>query len=133
MTQVLASSAIHEWGLDDITERDVHVTECLRDTLTVWSKEYIQQESTSDEVPVSMEDLQKFTGTYLPGKIHIEVKNEKLNLVRVNQNIHIELYCVSPNAFMRRNEEQSTPHKLLTEGADKPAVWGYKLVSKEFI
>ena len=86
-----------------------------------------------DEVPVSMEDLQKFTGTYLPGKIHIEVKNEKLNLVRVNQNIHIELYCVSPNAFMRRNEEQSTPHRLLTEGADKPAVWGYKLVSKEFI
>ena len=86
-----------------------------------------------DEVPVSEEDLQKFTGTYLPGKIHIEVKNGKLYLVRVNQNIHIELYCVGPNAFMRRYEEQGNPHKLLPEGADKPAVWGYKFVSKEFI
>lgn len=86
-----------------------------------------------DEVPVSEEDLQKFTGTYLPGKIHIEVKNGKLYLVRVNQNIHIELYCVGPNTFMRRYEEQGNPHKLLPEGADKPAVWGYKFVSKEFI
>ena len=86
-----------------------------------------------DEVPVSAEDLQRFTGTYLPGKIHIEVKSGKLYLVRVNQNIHIELYCVAPNTFMRRYEEQSNPHKLLPEGADKPAVWGYKLVSKEFI
>lgn len=61
MTHVLASSAIHEWGLDDITERDVHVTECLRDTLTVWSKEYIQQESTSPEpTPEQLEMIRKF-------------------------------------------------------------------------
>ena len=61
MTHVLASSAIHEWGLDDITERDVHVTECLRDTLTVWSKEYIQQESTSLEpTPEQLEMIRKF-------------------------------------------------------------------------
>ena len=86
-----------------------------------------------DEVPVSAEDLQRFTGTYLPGKIHIEVKNGKLYLVRVNQNIHIELYCVGPNTFMRRYEEQNNPHTLLPEGSNVPAVWGYQLVCKEFI
>lgn len=85
------------------------------------------------EMPVSNEDLQKYAGTYLPGKIHIEAKDSKLYLVRVNQNIHIELYCVGPGTFIRRYEEQSNPYKLLPEGADKPAVWGYKLVCKEFI
>lgn len=85
------------------------------------------------EMPVSNEDLQKYAGTYLPGKIHIEVKDSKLYLVRVNQNIHIELYCVGPDTFIRRYEEQSNPYMLLPEGADKPAVWGHKLVCKEFI
>ena len=86
-----------------------------------------------DEIPVSEEDLRKFTGTYLPGKIHIEVKNGKLYLVRVNQNIHIELYCIGPNTFVRRHEEQSYTHNLLPEGTEKPAVWGYELISKAFI
>ena len=86
-----------------------------------------------EEVPVLEEGLRKFTGTYLPGKIHIEVKDGKLCLVRVNQNIHIELYCIGPNTFIRRHEEQSYTHNLLPEGAEKPAVWGYELISKEYI
>lgn len=86
-----------------------------------------------DAFPVSEEELQKFTGTYLPGKIHIEVKDGKLYLVRVNHNIHIELYCIGPNTFLRRLEESDTPYVLWQEGADKPAVWGFELVCKEFI
>ena len=86
-----------------------------------------------DEVPVPEANLRKFTGTYLPGKIHIEVKNGKLYLVRVNQNIHIELYCIGLNTFIRRHDEQSYTHNLLPEGADKPAVWGYERVSEAFI
>ena len=89
--------------------------------------------SRPDEVPVSEEHLQKFTGTYLPGKIHIEVKNGKLYLVRVNQNIHIELYCIGPNTFVRRHEEQSYTHNLLPEGSEKPVVWGYELIRKDFV
>ena len=86
-----------------------------------------------DEIPQSPEDLQKYTGTYLPGKIHIEEKNGKLYLVRVNQNIHIELYCVGKNSFMRRHEDQSVPHKLIPDGAIKPCVWGYERVSTQFL
>ena len=85
------------------------------------------------ETFVSLETLEAYTGTYLPGKIHIEVKDGKLYLVRVNQNIHIELYCVGNNLFMRRYEEQQEPHNLFKEGAIKPSVWGYELVSKQFI
>ena len=81
------------------------------------------------EVPVSEEDLRKFAGSYLPGKIRIEVKNGKLYLVRVNQNIHIELYCIDSNTFVRRHEEQSYTHNLLPEGSEKPVVWGYELIS----
>ena len=86
-----------------------------------------------EEVPVSAENLRKFTGTYLPGKIRMEVKDGKLYLVRVNQNIHIELYCIGPNTFIRRHEEQSYTHNLLPEGAEKPTVWGYERISGEFI
>ena len=86
-----------------------------------------------DEVPVSEEKLRKFTGTYLPGKIHMEVKSGKLYLVRVNQNIHIELYCIGPNTFIRRHEEQSYTHNLLPEDAEKPAVWGYERISEAFV
>ena len=86
-----------------------------------------------DEIPVPEEDLRKFTGTYLPGKIQMEMKDGKLYLVRVNQNIHIELYCIGPNTFIRRHEEQSYTHNLLPEGAEKPTVWGFELISKAFV
>ncbi len=86
-----------------------------------------------DEIVLSPIELEQYTGTYLPGKIQIEQKNGKLYLVRVNQNIHIEVYCVGRNCFKRRYEEQQTVHNLLQDGAAKPSVWGYELVSKEFL
>lgn len=79
------------------------------------------------------EQLEKYKRTYLFGKIHIEQKNGKLYLVRVNQNIHIELYCVGKDSFKRRWEEQQTIHKLVSEGDTKLSVWGYELISKRFI
>ena len=85
------------------------------------------------EIMLSPKDLEKYTGTYLSGKIHIEQKNGKLYLVRVNQNIHIELYCVGKDSFKRRYEEQQTVHKLIQDGSAKPSVWGYELVSRQFI
>lgn len=78
-------------------------------------------------------ELEQYTGTYLPGKIHIEQKNGKLYLVRVNQNIHIEAYCVKKHCFKRRYEEQQSVHNLLPDGAAKPSVWGYEMISKDFI
>ncbi len=86
-----------------------------------------------EEIFLTPEELEKYTGTYLPGKIHIEQKNGKLYLVRVNQNIHIELYCVGKDSFKRRWEEQQTVHRLISGGDTKPSVWGYELISKEFI
>jgi hypothetical protein len=45
----------------------------------------------------------------------------------------IELYCIGPNTFIRRHEEQSYTHNLLPEGAGKPAVWGYERISESFV
>ena len=44
-----ATSAIQEWGLDDISERDVHVSESLIKTLCTWSKEYAHPNVVSSE------------------------------------------------------------------------------------
>lgn len=85
------------------------------------------------EILLPPEDLEKYTGTYLPGKIQIEQKNGRLYLVRVNQNIHIELCCVGKDSFKRRCEEQQTIHKLISEGSSRPSVWGYGLKCKQFI
>lgn len=84
-----------------------------------------------EEIHLPPEELEKYTGTYLPGKIQIEQKNGKLYLVRVNQNIHIELCCVGKHQFQRRFEEQQYIHTLLSEDAAEPSVWGYKRVSTE--
>lgn len=89
--------------------------------------------SRPEEIFLPPEELEKYTGTYLPGKIHIEQKNGKLYLVRVNQNIHIELYCVGKDCFKRRWEEQQTVHKLLSEGDSNPSVWGYERISRQFL
>lgn len=78
------------------------------------------------EIPLTPEELQQYVGTYLPGKIQIELRDGKLYLVRVNQNIHIELYCVGKHQFKRRCEEQQQIHTLLSEGEHEPSVWGYK-------
>ncbi|MFA6730650.1 MAG: serine hydrolase domain-containing protein [Candidatus Izemoplasmatales bacterium] len=86
-----------------------------------------------DEYPVSITELENYCGTYLPGKIQMEVRNGKLYLIRTNWDIHIEFYCVGHNAFMKRFEEQQEPRVLLSEEALKPSMWGYELVSKELI
>ena len=86
-----------------------------------------------EEIYLSPKELEKYTGTYLPGKIHIEQRNGRLYLVRVNQNIHIELYCVGKDSFKRRFEEQQTVHRLIAEGDTKPSVWGYGRMSRRFI
>lgn len=93
----------------------------------------VQNSRREEEIPLLPEELRKYTGTYLPGKIRIEEKFGKLYLVRVNQNIHIELYCVGAHRFKRRWEEQQTACQLLAEGAENPSVWGYERVSGEFI
>ena len=61
ITKEMATSPIQEWSLDDITERDVHVSECLLKTLAKWSKEYSQQGTTTPEpTPEQLEMIRKF-------------------------------------------------------------------------
>lgn len=85
-----------------------------------------------NEIVLSPAELEQYTGTYLPGKIQIEQKNGKLYLVRVNQNIHTEVYCVGKHCFKWRYKEQEAVHNLRQAGSEKPSVWGYSLISKEF-
>ena len=61
ITKEMATSPIQEWSLDDITERDVHVSDCLLKTLAKWSKEYSQQGTTTPEpTPEQLEMIRRF-------------------------------------------------------------------------
>lgn len=84
-----------------------------------------------EEILCSPEELAKYTGTYLPGKIQIIQKDGKLYLVRVNENIHIELYCVGKHCFKKRYEEDQIVHNLIPDGGQKPSIWGFKRVSTQ--
>lgn len=85
-----------------------------------------------EEIPLTPTQLKQYTGTYLPGKIQIEQRDGKLYLVRINQNIHIELYCVGKHQFKRRCEEQQGIYTLLSEGDTVPSIWGYKRIHTDF-
>lgn len=58
-------------------------------------------------------------------------KDGKLYLVRVNENIHIELYCVGKHCFKKRYEEDQIVHNLIPDGGQKPSIWGFKRVSTQ--
>ena len=111
----------------------ISIEEFITDFAYKLNNEQVSVSHRPVEILLSPKELEKYTGTYLPGKIHIEQKNGKLYLVRVNQNIHIELYCVGKDSFKRRCEEQQTIHKLISEVGRKPSVWGYGLISKQFV
>ena len=64
VTKRMSQSSIHEWGLDDITERDVMVSEQLRSVLEKWNMEYkqaVQPDATQEgPTPEQLEMIRKF-------------------------------------------------------------------------
>lgn len=64
MTKRMASSPIHEWSLDDITERDAAVAELLRQVLERWNADYQHMdqpsETAEDPTPEQLEMIRKF-------------------------------------------------------------------------
>lgn len=43
ITKIMASSKKDDWKLDDISERDVRVSDCIITTLEKWNKEYLKE------------------------------------------------------------------------------------------
>lgn len=61
ITKAMSSTPIQEWSLDDITERDVHVSELLQQTMTAWNNEYVQSPTPANEpTPEQLEMIRKF-------------------------------------------------------------------------
>lgn len=61
VTKTLSQSSVEEWGLDDITERDIHISEKLLKLLETWSTEYNSKEaSTSGPTPEQLEMIRRF-------------------------------------------------------------------------
>ena len=61
VTKALSQSSVEEWGLDDITERDIHISEKLLKLLETWSVEYNSKEdSTSGPTPEQLEMIRQF-------------------------------------------------------------------------
>jgi hypothetical protein len=64
VTKRMSGSAIHEWSLDDITERDVVVAEQLKAVLEKWNTDYQQadqpQETPEGPTPEQLEMIRRF-------------------------------------------------------------------------
>lgn len=83
------------------------------------------------EIPISDEDMKKYCGTYLEGKIKVEEIGGKLYFTRFNGNLHIELYPMGIGKFARRYCEQVNPYNL-AEGDDGiPQFFGYKKIIEQ--
>lgn len=83
------------------------------------------------EIAMNYEDMKKYCGTYLVGKIDVEEIGGKFYFTRFNGNLHIELYPVDIGKFLRRYYEQINPYNL-TEGDDGvPQFFGYKKLIKQ--
>ena len=64
VTRRMSESSIHEWSLDDITERDVIVSEQLKTILEKWNADYQRadppQESQEGPTPEQLEMIRRF-------------------------------------------------------------------------
>jgi len=61
ITKKMASTTIQEWSLDDITERDVKVSDALRGIMSTWSDAYLPQEASVNEPTAEqLEMIRKF-------------------------------------------------------------------------
>ena len=60
VTKALSQSNVEEWGLDDITERDIHISESLLKLMETWNKEYSSGDSTAGPTPEQLEMIRKF-------------------------------------------------------------------------
>ena len=48
ITKEMSKSTLHDWRLEQISERDIRVSDTIIDTLGKWNKEYDMQENESD-------------------------------------------------------------------------------------
>ena len=60
VTKALSQSNVEEWGLDDITERDIHISESLLKLMKTWDKEYSSGDSAAGPTPEQLEMIRKF-------------------------------------------------------------------------
>lgn len=60
VTKALSQSNVEEWGLDDITERDIHISESLLKLMETWNKEYSSGDSAAGPTPEQLEMIRKF-------------------------------------------------------------------------
>ena len=59
VTKALSQSNVEEWGLDDITERDIHISESLLKLMETWNKEYSSGDSAAGPTPEQLEMIRK--------------------------------------------------------------------------
>lgn len=81
--------------------------------------------SKFDEVVLSKEEIEKYCGIYLKDKIKIELINGKLYYTRFKDSLHIELYPVGLDKFVRRYFDQQNPYIITYDKNGLPQFSGY--------
>lgn len=78
------------------------------------------------EIPISVNRLKPYCGTYLKDKILVELINEKLYFTRYAGNHHIEIYPAGEGIFARRYSDQIHPYRIAKNAEGEMTFFGYR-------
>lgn len=78
-----------------------------------------------EEFKLSKEEIEKYCGIYLKDRIKIELINDKLYFTRFKDSLHIELYPVGQDKFVRRYFDQQKPYIITYDGNGLPQFFCY--------
>ena len=82
--------------------------------------------SEHKELSLTENELKRYCGIYLKGKVEIELINGKLYFVRFNNSLNIELYPTGQNQLSRRFFDQKNPYTFSFDNQGLPYFFGYK-------
>lgn len=86
---------------------------------------HVDAPSKHVELPITVNKLQEYCGTYLKDKIQVEMMNGKLYFTRFSGNLHIEIYPVGEGRFVRRYSDQIHPYSISENEDGQMSFFGY--------
>lgn len=81
--------------------------------------------SEHKEVSLTEEEIAKYEGVYLDGKLELRYSNGKWSLNRFNNELKIPIIPIGNDQFLRIDCDQRTPYTLEQAGDGTMSLWGY--------
>ncbi|MGG0822012.1 hypothetical protein ABE099_03970 [Paenibacillus turicensis] len=81
--------------------------------------------SEHKEVSLTEEEIAKYEGVYIEGKLELRYSNGKWSLNRFNSELQIPIIPIGNHQFLRVDCDQRTPYTLEQAQDGTMSLWGY--------